>query len=107
MSGLQIAGRQPMNLLIMWTCNKCSEQHADHFSTCWKCAGMEAPPRSVATVPASILPCARCNTAMEALGTRRLPGAGGGGVLGEFGEIFAKSERLEAYACPHCGRVEF
>ena len=107
-AALQIAGLWPMKLLSMWTCDQCNEQHADHFSTCWKCAGMEAPPRSVGTAAAAgILPCARCNTAMEALGTRRLPGAGGGGVLGEIGELFAKSEPLEAFACPRCGSVEF
>jgi hypothetical protein len=91
----------------MWTCDKCREQHADHFSTCWKCAGMEAPPRTASVGASSILPCARCNSAMEPLGKRRLPGAGGDGLLGELGELFTSRERLEAFACTHCGSVEF
>src|SRR5688572_15253676 len=91
----------------MWTCNKCSEQHADHFSTCWKCAGMEAPPRTASVGASNILPCARCNTAMGPLGKHRLPGAGGDGLLGELGELFTSREPLEAFACPRCGSVEF
>ena len=81
--------------------------HADHFSTCWKCAGMEAPPRSVSVVPTSVLPCARCNTETQALGTRTLPGASTGGILGELSELFANREKLEVFACPNCGCVEF
>ena len=74
----------------MWTCEKCNEQHAAHFSTCWKCAGLNAPPPGASYVSA-----------------RTLPGAGGDGLLGELGELFTSRERLEAYACPHCGSVEF
>jgi hypothetical protein len=44
---------------------------------------------------------------MEPLGKRRLPGAEGDGLLGELGELFTTRERLEAFACPHCGSVEF
>lgn len=91
----------------MWKCGKCNEMHADHFSTCWKCAGMEAPPRNVGVASASVLPCARCNTEMQTLGTRTLPGASTGGILGELSELFANREKLEVFACPHCGCVEF
>ena len=81
--------------------------HADHFSTCWKCAGMDAPPRGVGVASASVLPCARCNTEMQTLGTRTLPGASTGGILGELSELFTDREKMEVFACPNCGRVEF
>jgi len=81
--------------------------HADHFSTSWKCAGMDAPPRGVGVASASVLPCARCNTEMQTLGTRTLPGASTGGILGELSELFTNREKMEVFACPNCGCVEF
>lgn len=68
---------------------------------------MEAPPRSVSVATASVLPCSRCNTEMQSLGTRRLQGGGDTGFFSGLSEMFTDRERLEVYACPHCGLVEF
>lgn len=68
---------------------------------------MEAPPRRVSVTPSSVLPCARCSTEMQSLGTRRLQGSGDTGFFSGLSELFADRERLEVFACPNCGCVEF
>ncbi len=91
----------------MWKCSKCNEQHADHFSSCWKCAGMDAPPRSVQVASLPSMTCVRCETDLDFVGTKRFQEDSPGGIWGAFGELFAKRERFDVYACPRCGRVEF
>lgn len=91
----------------MWKCPKCNEQHADHFSSCWKCVGMEAPPRSVQVAPPPAMTCVRCETNLDFVGTKKFQEDSAGGVWGAFGELFAKRQRFDVYACPRCGRVEF
>ena len=91
----------------MWKCSKCNEQHADHFSSCWKCAGMDAPPKSVQVASLPSMMCVRCETDLDFVGTKKFQEDSAGGVWGAFGELFAKRQRFDVYACPRCGRVEF
>src|SRR6185369_3945637 len=89
----------------MWKCQKCGERHADHFSSCWKCAGMEAPPPRVEVNAAVSMACCRCNSALELVGqSMREPGVVE--EMGLWGQILARQECLEIYLCSRCGRVE-
>jgi hypothetical protein len=51
--------------------------------------------------------CPRCEQDLEYAGTKRFHEGTNWGILGELGELFVKSERLDVYVCPNCGRVEF
>jgi 4-hydroxy-3-methylbut-2-en-1-yl diphosphate synthase IspG/GcpE len=44
---------------------------------------------------------------MQSLGTRRLQGGGDTGFFSGLSELFVDRERLEVFACPNCGCVEF
>ena len=68
---------------------------------------MAAPPPTASVSAPSSLLCARCNTALDFVGTKRLHEGGRWGVLGDLGELFVKRERFDVYVCPRCGRVEF
>jgi hypothetical protein len=51
--------------------------------------------------------CLRCSGDLEFLGTREFHEGGRWGVLGDLAELFVNRERLDVYACPSCGHVEF
>ncbi|HYV32318.1 MAG TPA: hypothetical protein VEO53_14600, partial [Candidatus Binatia bacterium] len=69
--------------------------------------GMAAPPPSVRAAAPSPLLCARCDTALDFVGTKRFHEGSRWGVLGDLGELFVKRERFDVFVCPRCGRVEF
>ena len=52
------------------------------------------------------LNCARCNVALEFVGTRDFHEGTRWGALGDLGEPFVKKERFDVYVCPRCGGVE-
>ena len=68
---------------------------------------MDAPPRSVQVAPPPSMTCVRCETDLDFVGTKKFQDESAGGVWSAFGEIFAKRQRFDVYACPRCGRVEF
>jgi len=96
---------------FMWTCPKCGEQHDDQFSSCWKCAGGEAPEAAGALPPgqpaADPIRCPRCLANLDFVGTRRFHEGTRWGLMGEIGELFVNQESFDVYVCPRCGRVEF
>ncbi len=50
--------------------------------------------------------CARCDVALEFVGTRDFHEGTRWGVLGELGELFVNKQRFDVFVCPRCGRVE-
>jgi hypothetical protein len=50
--------------------------------------------------------CARCETALEFVGTREFHEGTRWGALGDLGELFVSKQRFDVYVCPRCGRVE-
>jgi hypothetical protein len=44
---------------------------------------------------------------MQSMGTRSLPGGSDTGFFSGLSEMFTERERLEVFACPNCGCVEF
>lgn len=55
------------------------------------------------------LPCARCDTPLVFVAERDFREGSGGWELafGRLGALFGNSTRLEVWACPTCGHVEF
>ena len=55
------------------------------------------------------LPCLRCETPLVFVGERDFRESSGGWELGfgRLGSLFGSSTRLEIWACPSCGQVEF
>ena len=51
--------------------------------------------------------CLRCETELEFLGTKDFHEGTRWGFLGDLEELFVNRERLDLYACPSCGHVEF
>ena len=51
--------------------------------------------------------CARCDRALDYVGTKTFHEGTRWGVLGELGELFVHKEQFDVYCCPRCGRVEF
>ena len=51
--------------------------------------------------------CVRCEAELEFLGTKEFHEGTRWGIFGDFTELFVNRERLDFYACPSCGRVEF
>ena len=51
--------------------------------------------------------CLRCDAELEFLGTKEFHEGGRLGFFGDFAELFVNRERLDVYACPSCGHVEF
>ena len=53
--------------------------------------------------------CLLCGQVLEFLGTKNIHegSRGWGFFLGDLGELFTNRERLDVYACPDCGKVEF
>ena len=51
--------------------------------------------------------CVRCEGELKFLGTKEFHEGARWGFLGDFTELFVNRERLDVYACPNCGRVEF
>src|SRR6185436_763362 len=92
--------------LFMWKCSKCGERHADHFSSCWKCAGMEAPPPTVQVAAAPTISCGGCHIPLSLVGAHHLRDTNKGDLLGALGGMFTDCERLDVHVCPRCGRVE-
>jgi hypothetical protein len=88
----------------MWKCAKCGERHADHFSSCWKCAGLDAPPRSFKVASPLSLSCARCSNALTLVGHQSLRDAHG--VATGLGQVLVNHEQLEVHLCPRCGQIE-
>jgi hypothetical protein len=68
---------------------------------------MDAPPKSVQVAPLPSMTCVRCEADLDFVGTKKFQEDSAGGVWGAFGELFAKRQRFDVYACPRCGRVEF
>jgi len=68
---------------------------------------MDAPPKSVQVAPSPSMTCVRCETELDFVGTKKFQEDSAGGVWGAFGELFARRQRFDVYACPRCGRVEF
>ena len=90
----------------MWTCLECGEQIEDQFDSCWKCAGRIAEKKS-GPIPVRNRPpmqCLRCEEDLEYLGAKYISGDG---FLGQLADLLRGSSRLDAYACPECGHVEF
>jgi hypothetical protein len=52
--------------------------------------------------------CARCETTLEFVGTKKFhEGTRTLGLFfGEIGELFQHREHFDVYVCPRCGRVE-
>ena len=50
--------------------------------------------------------CARCDVALEFVGTRDFHEGTRWGALGELGELFVNKQRFDVFVCPRCGRVE-
>lgn len=50
--------------------------------------------------------CARCELALEFVGTRDFHEGTRWGVLGELGELFVNKQSFDVFVCPRCGRVE-
>ena len=57
---------------------------------------------------ADTLPCVRCQTPLTFAGEQDFREGGGTNLLfGFVGALFESSTRLEVWACPSCGHVEF
>ena len=89
----------------MWQCSKCSERHADHFSVCWRCAGLEAPPRTVQVNAPVVMDCARCHVDLRLLGSQSLEGFAVEGPGTGLATFLAQCQSLDVYLCPRCGQL--
>ena len=96
----------------MWTCPTCSERVDNNFGSCWNC--QTDRPENV-EVDGGINPgngkeadpivCLRCSTELEFMGTKNF--LEGTHLAAWLGDTFVNRERLDVYACPRCGHVEF
>ena len=100
----------------MWICPKCGDRVDDNFGSCWNCQterpeNVEMSEGNVEDVNSQDegisepLVCPRCAIELEFMGTKNfLEGTHRAAWLGD---LFVNRERLDVYACPRCGRVEF
>jgi DNA-directed RNA polymerase subunit RPC12/RpoP len=51
--------------------------------------------------------CLRCEADLDFLGTKDFHEGARWGFLGDLAELFVNRERLDVYACPNCGHIEF
>jgi len=100
----------------MWTCPECGERVDDNFGSCWNCQTERPEHVEISEGNAEdinlhsrrnseSIVCLRCATELEFMGTKNF--LEGTHLAAWLGDLFVNRERLDVYACPGCGRVEF
>jgi predicted RNA-binding Zn-ribbon protein involved in translation (DUF1610 family) len=101
---------------LTWTCPQCGERVDDNFGSCWNCQtdrpeNAELSEAQVEDIHLSgvarvePVACLRCAAELEFRGTKSFHE--GTPFESWLWGIFVNRERLDVYACPRCGRVEF